>query len=69
MSIKVPIDIFFFIIPFFVCWCISFCYSGQKTGGGFFPASSERDDFWVIIFPICLVVGFGSWGIYLRWFR
>jgi len=69
MNVLIPIDVFFFIIPFIIAFLFSFKYNSiRQGGGGFFPSVSDRDVYWFFAVPGTLIFSLISWGVYLKWF-
>lgn len=66
MTIHISGDWFCFIIPAIILILTSLQFDSQRTGGGYFPASSDRDAFWFVGFPAWLILSFAAWAIYLK---
>jgi len=66
MSITITGEHLCFIIPAIAVFLWSRNFSSVKTGGGYFPATSERDTFWFFGAPIYVIVSLLCWAIYLK---
>lgn len=66
MNLYIAPDWFCFIIPAIVIFLFTRTLSSQKTGGGFLPASSDRDEFWIVGIPLWIIISLASWAIYLK---
>lgn len=66
MSLNISLEWFCFIVPALIAFILQFKFNPTKTGGNFFPPSSERDMYWFFAIPLYLIVSFAAWAIYLK---
>ena len=65
MDITISIEWFFFIIPFFIAFVMSFNYSDSRGS----LSITNRDCYWFIAFPTSLFISLISYIIYLKFFN
>lgn len=66
MSITIPVDLLFFLVPYTLMILWAQFFDGTRSGSFF--SSSERDSFYTVAIPAATIIALITYVVYLRFF-